>query len=114
VADTIAADDEIKSVVLFGKPANFIAGADIGMIQHVKTEDDAYRMSRELQRVLQKIEALPKPVIAAINGPCLGNVTQNRIGIARGKAGITAGSRRHPALTPADSAGQGHGRYTDW
>lgn len=72
MADTILADDEIKSVVLIGKPTNFLAGADIGMIQHIKTEDDAYRFSRETQRVFQKIEDLPKPVIAAINGPCLG------------------------------------------
>jgi 3-hydroxyacyl-CoA dehydrogenase/enoyl-CoA hydratase/3-hydroxybutyryl-CoA epimerase len=125
MADTIAADDEIKSVVLFGKPANFIAGADIGMIQHVKTEDDAYRMSRELQRVLQKIEALPKPVIAAINGPCLGGGLEvamschyriattspkTVLGLPEVKLGLlpgAGGTQRLPRLIPLDKAMEG-------
>ncbi|PQP33511.1 fatty acid oxidation complex subunit alpha FadJ, partial [Desulfobacteraceae bacterium SEEP-SAG9] len=42
MVDVIAGDDEIKSVVLTGKPGNFLAGADISMIQNVKTEEDAY------------------------------------------------------------------------
>ena len=125
MADTLAADDEIKSVVLFGKPANFLAGADIGGLQKVKTEDDAYQMSRELQRVLQKIEALPKPVIAAINGPCLGGglevamschyriaTTSPRtvLGLPEVKLGLLpggGGTQRLPRLIPLDKAMEG-------
>jgi 3-hydroxyacyl-CoA dehydrogenase/enoyl-CoA hydratase/3-hydroxybutyryl-CoA epimerase len=125
MADTLAADDEIKSVVLFGKPANFLAGADIGGLQKVKTEDDAYQMSRELQRVLQKIEALPKPVIAAINGPCLGGGLEvamschyriattspkTVLGLPEVKLGLLpggGGTQRLPRLIPLDKAMEG-------
>ena len=125
MADTLAADDEIKSVVLFGKPANFIAGADIGGLEQIKTEDDAYRMSRELQRILQKIEALPKPVIAAINGPCLGGGLEvamachyriattspkTVLGLPEVKLGLlpgAGGTQRLPRLIPLDKAMEG-------
>jgi enoyl-CoA hydratase len=49
----------------------FIAGADIGELAHA-TAIDAERSSRFGQGVLDLIENLGKPVIAAINGFALG------------------------------------------
>lgn len=121
----IAADDEIKSVLLVGKPTNFLAGADIGMIQNVKKEEDAYQMSQALQKVFQKLEDLPKPVIAAIHGPCLGGGLElalachyriattspkTVLGLPEVKLGLlpgAGGTQRLPRLIPLDQAMEG-------
>ncbi len=123
--DLIAKDDKIKSVVLTGKPANFLAGADISMLQNFKTEEDAYKGSRALQATLNKLEALTKPVIAAINGPCLGGGLEvalachyriatlspkTVLGLPEVKLGLVpgaGGTQRLPRLIPLDKAMDG-------
>jgi 3-hydroxyacyl-CoA dehydrogenase/enoyl-CoA hydratase/3-hydroxybutyryl-CoA epimerase len=125
MADTLLADDEIKAVVLMGKPNNFLAGADIGMIQNVTSEDDAYQISRESQRIMQKFEELPTPVIAAIHGPCLGGGLElamachyriatispkTVLGLPEVKLGLlpgAGGTQRLPRLIPLDKAMDG-------
>jgi 3-hydroxyacyl-CoA dehydrogenase/enoyl-CoA hydratase/3-hydroxybutyryl-CoA epimerase len=125
MVEVIAGDDEIKAVVLTGKPENFLAGADISMIQKVKTEADAYNISRALQKVLKKYEDLPKPVIAAINGPCLGGGLEvalachyriastspkTVLGLPEVKLGLlpgAGGTQRLPRLIPLDQAMDG-------
>jgi len=125
MADTLLADDEIKAVVLIGKPNNFLAGADIGMIQTVTSEDDAYQISRELQTILLKFENLSSPVIAAIHGPCLGGGLEvamachyriattspkTVLGLPEVKLGLLpggGGTQRLPRLIPLDKAMDG-------
>ncbi|XP_012266008.2 trifunctional enzyme subunit alpha, mitochondrial [Athalia rosae] len=69
----IAVNPAVKSAVLIsGKPGCFIAGADISMLQSLKDEESIYRLSRDGQRILGGIEQSQKPVIAAIQGSCLG------------------------------------------
>jgi len=65
-------DDQIKALVLTGAGKNFIAGADITQIKDVKTKEQVLPMVRENNRFISGIETGPKPVIAAINGNCLG------------------------------------------
>ncbi|KZC06896.1 Trifunctional enzyme subunit alpha, mitochondrial [Dufourea novaeangliae] len=66
-------DAVVNSVVLIsGKPDCFIAGADISMIQSFKTAEDGYRVSVQAQKILDNIEHSKKPVVAAIQGSCLG------------------------------------------
>jgi len=65
-------DDKIKALVLTGTGKNFIAGADITQIQGVKKKEDIYPSALLFAQFLNKIEMGPKPVIAAINGNCLG------------------------------------------
>ena len=65
-------DDEVKALVLTGTGGNFIAGADITQIKDVKTKDELLPMMKENTRFLNSIETGPKPVVAAINGNCLG------------------------------------------
>jgi 3-hydroxyacyl-CoA dehydrogenase/enoyl-CoA hydratase/carnithine racemase len=62
----------IKAVILTGTGKNFIAGADITEVQKVKDRD--YLVPRVMKNnyFLNSIEEGPKPVIAAINGNCLG------------------------------------------
>ena len=65
-------DDAVRGVILTGAGDKaFIAGADIGELAHA-TAIDAERSSRFGQGVLDLIENLGKPVIAAINGFALG------------------------------------------
>lgn len=59
-------------VMLSGKPDNFIAGADIKMIQSAKNEEDATRLSSEGQALVNEWEDLPFPRVMGINGTCLG------------------------------------------
>jgi enoyl-CoA hydratase/carnithine racemase len=65
-------DVTVRGVILTGAGDRaFIAGADIGELAHA-TAIDAERSSRFGQEVLDLIENLGKPVIAAINGFALG------------------------------------------
>jgi 3-hydroxyacyl-CoA dehydrogenase / enoyl-CoA hydratase / 3-hydroxybutyryl-CoA epimerase len=66
-------DPAISSVVFASaKKDNFIAGADI---EFFKTLTDA-NMAREVltnaQKAFDRLDAFPKPLVAAINGACLG------------------------------------------
>ncbi|KAM4803699.1 trifunctional enzyme subunit alpha, mitochondrial [Urocitellus parryii] len=73
VMDEIWASDQIKSAVLISsKPGCFVAGADINMLASCKTPQEATQISQEGQRMFEKLERSPKPVVAAINGSCLG------------------------------------------
>ena len=55
-----------------GTGKNFIAGADITRLGQIKTKEDIFGPALEAARFLNGIEMAPKPVIAAINGNCLG------------------------------------------
>src|SRR6476661_11144437 len=61
-------DDAVRGVILTGAGDKaFIAGADIGELAHV-TAVEAEESSSNGQGVLDLIEGLGKPVIAAVNG----------------------------------------------
>lgn len=76
--DELLADDEVKAIVITGAGTNaFVAGADIPEIKELlDSPGDDYAEAREFiergQRVNLEIERAAKPVIAAINGFCLG------------------------------------------
>jgi enoyl-CoA hydratase len=64
-----AEDTAIKAIVLIGAEGNFAAGADIGEIEH-KTSAEAATDPRKSHWA--RIRAFPKPLIAAVDGFCLG------------------------------------------
>ncbi len=70
--DSFATDDAVKVVVLTGAGRFFVAGADIRVLASIPSSVEGEAMARQGQFMLNKIEALEKPVIAAINGACLG------------------------------------------
>uniref|UniRef100_H3AS84 Trifunctional enzyme subunit alpha, mitochondrial n=1 Tax=Latimeria chalumnae TaxID=7897 RepID=H3AS84_LATCH len=73
VMDEVWGNDAITSAVLIStKPGCFIAGADINMIEECRTAEEVTELSRGGQKMFEKIEHSPKPVVAAINGSCLG------------------------------------------
>ena len=63
---------EVKAVILTGTGKNFIAGADITEIKGVTDKDFLFSRVMEGNRFMNAIEDGSKPVIAAINGHCLG------------------------------------------
>jgi 3-hydroxyacyl-CoA dehydrogenase/enoyl-CoA hydratase/3-hydroxybutyryl-CoA epimerase len=70
--DSLAADLPKGVVVRSGKPSGFVAGADIKEFTSFKSATDAYGLIRAGQLVLDKLEALPCPTVAAIQGFALG------------------------------------------
>lgn len=71
--DELIADDQVKVIVLTGAgELAFVAGADINEIAVVRDAAEARAFVLKGQRLFDKIEACPKPVIAAINAVALG------------------------------------------
>jgi enoyl-CoA hydratase len=71
--DELAADEEVRAIIITGAGDKaFISGADIGMLRDLETSKDAVANSRRGHAMTLKVENLPKPVIAAINGFALG------------------------------------------
>ncbi len=70
--DKIERDNSVRCVIITGEGDKaFSAGADITEFQKL-TPETAAEFSRKGQQVFSKIEALSKPVVAAINGYALG------------------------------------------
>jgi 3-hydroxyacyl-CoA dehydrogenase / enoyl-CoA hydratase / 3-hydroxybutyryl-CoA epimerase len=64
---------EVKGLVLMsGKESSFIAGADINEFSGFDTEEKIKDVVKQTLDLLDRIERLPVPVVAAIHGYCLG------------------------------------------
>lgn len=59
-------------VVYSGKPNGFVMGADINEFTTIKNTEQAYELIRLGQGVIDRLEALPCPTVAVINGFALG------------------------------------------
>ena len=62
--EKIAADEELKCVVLTGEGRSFCAGVEVG--------DHKREMVATFNRIFELINMIDIPVIAAVNGACLG------------------------------------------
>lgn len=69
----LANDEPVKAIVLrSGKPDSFIAGADIEEFVQLRSVEEAVRLSKDGQLLMQRIADSPKPIVAAIHGACVG------------------------------------------
>jgi enoyl-CoA hydratase/carnithine racemase len=67
-------DGAVRVVVITGAGTVFCAGADLSMVQEFsELPSSTFRETlRRLQSVFDRLEQLEKPVIAALNGACVG------------------------------------------
>jgi enoyl-CoA hydratase/carnithine racemase len=70
-AEEASIRDDVRAVVLWGGEKVFAAGADVKMMAPM-TPLDVHPMITGLQGVYHQVEQIPKVVIAAITGFCLG------------------------------------------
>ena len=69
--EEVRADSGVRAVVLTGEGRAFVAGADIAEMRGLSSAE-ATEFSRLGHRAMSGLEALPVPVIAAVNGFALG------------------------------------------
>ena len=69
----VQADPTVNAAVLISsKPGNFIAGADISMLERVQSAEEAQTLSKACQDLLDELETSKKPFVSAIMGTALG------------------------------------------
>lgn len=75
VFQALATDASVKGLVLIGatgtRPA-FMAGADFGALESATTREEFLDLEGHSEALIQALEALPFPTLAAIAGPCVG------------------------------------------
>lgn len=69
--DEIAANAEIRVLLITGEGRAFVAGADISQMRDLD-RDTATQVARQGQAVFSKLERMPQPTIALIHGFALG------------------------------------------
>jgi enoyl-CoA hydratase len=72
VLEELKNNQEVKVGIITGAGMFFIAGADIKEISTIDSKKVGIEKTSQGQAIITKIEHLEKPVIAAINGMCLG------------------------------------------
>jgi 3-hydroxyacyl-CoA dehydrogenase/enoyl-CoA hydratase/3-hydroxybutyryl-CoA epimerase len=71
--DQLDRDQAVKAAVLVsGKPDTWIAGADVDEFMTLRSAAEAEALSREGHTLLDRLERMRIPVVAAIHGACLG------------------------------------------
>lgn len=117
--DQLAADDDLRAVILTGRGKAFAAGADIKSFPDLNRKT-AEEFALKVTAMHQKIQEFPYPVIAAINGYALGGgcelamACDIRIASSKAKFGqpeVTlglipgaGGTQRLPRLVPTGKA----------
>lgn len=118
----IAGDSSVRAIVITGEGKAFSAGADIKEFMQLETVDEFRSFLHDLERVLRRLELLPQPSIAAVNGIAFGGglelamACDLRVADARArfavpeiKLGIVpgaGGTQRLPRLVPTAVAAQ--------
>lgn len=120
VLTELATNDDVRVVVLKGEGKFFCAGADIREFTTFSSQEKAYELARNGQKLMNKIEQYPKPVIASIHGAALGGglelamschirlVAENaKLGLPELSLGIIpgfAGTQRLPRFVGSEKA----------
>lgn len=72
--EVVNRDRSVKAVVLTGAGGKaFVAGTDITQFRDFHTEEDALEYEARGNHVMQTLETVRVPTIAAIAGPCIGS-----------------------------------------
>lgn len=65
-------DDAVRVLVLTGSGRAFCSGTDVDELSVLTPEDIGNRLRNEAMPMLTRLRTMPKPVIAAMNGPAVG------------------------------------------
>lgn len=72
---------QVKGLIVHSlKPDNFIAGADVRMLEACQSSLEAEQLATQGQQMFSRLSALPFTVVAAIHGPCLGGGLELALG----------------------------------
>jgi enoyl-CoA hydratase len=63
---------ELRALIITGVGNTFVSGGDLNELQHYPTRSDGLRLATIMGEALKRLEALPCPTVAAINGPARG------------------------------------------
>jgi enoyl-CoA hydratase/carnithine racemase len=74
--DEIEGNSDVRALVITGTGPAFVAGADIKEFTQLQTGAQARERLEETKTIFNRIDALPIPVIAAVNGFALGGGTE--------------------------------------
>ena len=73
-ATALAADDQVRVVVMAGAGRSFCAGADLDWMRAQFAADRAQRIAeaRRFAAMLERLNTLPKPLVGRVQGPAFG------------------------------------------
>ena len=129
--ERLATDASIKGLVLASGKKDFLAGADIDRLRALASAQEAFDVSMRFKAILRRMELCGKPVVAAINGKCLGGGLEialachhrivlddgkARLGLPEVKLGLLpggGGTQRLPRLVGMQQALQWMGEGSD-
>jgi enoyl-CoA hydratase/carnithine racemase len=66
------ADESIGCILISAEGRAFCAGGDLGGIDPIETPFDEFQFSRQLEEFYATLRSVKKPIVAAVNGLCLG------------------------------------------
>ncbi len=72
VLNEVEEDEYVRAVIVTGTGRFFCAGADINELAHLTTQHAASEFAARGQGLFNRIERSEKPMLAAINGTCVG------------------------------------------
>ena len=129
--ERLAADASIKGLILASGKKDFLAGADVDRLRALASAQEAFDESMRFKKILSQMELGGKPVVAAINGKCLGGGLEiamachhrivlddgkARLGLPEVKLGLLpggGGTQRMPRLVGMQQALQWMGEGSD-
>ena len=129
--DRLATDASIKGLILASGKKDFLAGADVDRLRALASAREAFDESMRFKKILRQMELGGKPVVAAINGKCLGGGLEialachhrivlddgkARLGLPEVKLGLLpggGGTQRMPRLVGMQQALQWMGEGAD-
>jgi enoyl-CoA hydratase len=71
-AEELGADPAVRVIMITGAGGNFSSGADIAELRSLRSVLEARELTREAHRMMNTVEACPKPFIAAVSGYAIG------------------------------------------